>query len=253
MIAINLYNHHIMNILRLLPVLGLILLASCLRSPLSDVEITDPRIIRVEAFIYYKDDNNKINKDIYVLITDKNHQSVKLKNGYVRMNAKELQLDEDLGGYTYQYPGNSDEVGPGTYRFEVELPDSSTYEGSISYKAPVPEGLANLPNSAPAGRDMEISWGKAPPGWSLEVKYRIDLRKDVKDYGYNINGNIPTGLNSSHRFPSGSFYDKKGQVAVKNLVINAVYTYEGEMDDRFLSGSSVEAIYSFRKTVRVTD
>jgi hypothetical protein len=239
-----------MNILRLLPAVGLMLLASCLRSPLSDVEITDPSIIRVKAFVEYTNDNGHTDKDIYVIITDKNNQTVKLKNGHVRMNGKELGLDESIRGYTYQYPGKSDKVGPGTYRFEVELPDSSTYEGRVTYKAPLPQGFS-APDGWPADRDLEIEWQRPPMGWDVDFGYQLYLHGDAGPYPYSKSGDIGTEMRTSHTFRSKEFFDKDGKKAVNYIRLIMRFVREGQMAGEFLSGSSAQVAYSFEEKVYI--
>ena len=239
-----------MRTLCFLSVFSTVFLAACLRSPLSDVEITDPTIIRVEAFVEYTNDNGNIDKDIYVVITDKNSQTVKLKNGHVRMNGKELRLDESIRGYTYQYPGKSDKVGPGNYTFEVELPDSSKYKGRVEYNVPLPQGFS-APDSWPADRDLEIEWERPPLGWDADFSYQLYLNDEAGTYPYSKNGTISTSMRSSHIFRAKEFNNKDGKKAVRYIRLVMRLSREGEMAKEFLSGSSAQVIYTFEKNIYI--
>jgi hypothetical protein len=62
---------------------SIIFTISCEVSPLSDVEITDPTILNAEVSI---NQDNYNNKTVSIRFLDKNGESVKLKNGYVKIN-----------------------------------------------------------------------------------------------------------------------------------------------------------------------
>lgn len=58
-------------------------ISSCSESSLSDVEITNPSIIRAKVYVYQDFDNKK---ELIVSFKDKNGLSINLKNGFVSVN-----------------------------------------------------------------------------------------------------------------------------------------------------------------------
>ncbi|WP_321308146.1 hypothetical protein [Marinifilum fragile] len=71
------------RIYTLLFLIGLLSMQSCSKSALSDIELTDPSLLKVSVRIA-QDYNN--NKEVQVFIRDKNSRPVQLENGWVEVN-----------------------------------------------------------------------------------------------------------------------------------------------------------------------
>jgi len=63
---------------------------SCSKSALSDIELTDPSLVKVSVHIAQDYDNNK---EVQIFIRDKNSRPVQLENGWVEVNGAAAYWD----------------------------------------------------------------------------------------------------------------------------------------------------------------
>jgi hypothetical protein len=70
--------------------ISIIGMQSCSKSALSDIEITDPSLVRVSVHIAQGENNHR---EVQVFIYDKHNRPVELRNGLVEVNGLEANWD----------------------------------------------------------------------------------------------------------------------------------------------------------------
>ena len=108
-------------------------ISSCTESPLSDVEISDPSILHVSAYIQQDFDNKK---QVIIQVEDKKHAYVDLLNGGVSVNGEDCDIKRSsysgLGfdkAYVYAPSFNEDE-------FRIKISYNSDHSYTLIIKAP---------------------------------------------------------------------------------------------------------------------
>lgn len=102
---------NIMMRLFVILLLTILTLTGCSKSPLSDVDIMDPSLLKVKVKI---EQNSYNDKEVQVFIRDKNNNPVELLNGKVLVNGHRVSFDRasvhaaGTRGYIYT-PSNSEQ------------------------------------------------------------------------------------------------------------------------------------------------
>lgn len=230
------------------------ILIGCIQdSPLSDIEIDDPSLIAPEIKLKRnRDENGILTSNIEVWLFDKNHNSIRLKNGDVRINDIPLDLtNAPLTNNAYYYSATgliNIEINT-DYNFEIELSDGGIYTASVH----TPENdlnSLNLPQNYTTNSDMVISWGTI---------YHYDEMKIKIENHYINSGNQGTEtkkINIPPQYiPVGSYgIDKEfftGTPGVNSTQITLTGKEYGNIDDRFRDESKIYTEYFVAKETGV--
>jgi hypothetical protein len=116
---------------------------SCSKSALSDIELTDPSLVKVSVRIAQDYDNNK---EVQVFIRDKNNRPIQLENGWVEVNGIVAHWDRaeihslDERGYIYR--PNEYEHG---FRIYIQLNPHDVYWFDLNSSTGFPGFIRNYP------------------------------------------------------------------------------------------------------------
>lgn len=204
---------------------------SC-ESALSDVEITDPSLLRT-TFVVERSilDDGSMSGSLHATIFDKNLASVELKNGHVSVNGQKMSVTEILNISTYHIPGASVELNK-NYEFEVVLPNGEAHTGSVTTQPKAFTALT-VPTDPSKDNDLTISW---------QDTYAHD------DLVISVGLNSPTGNHAGPTFTltpaqmeAGSFVIPKSAFATPADITSATITLSGAkygtIDPKFRTGS----------------
>lgn len=213
-------------------------------SALSDVELSDPKLISPEITI-----TKTINKrgreqtDLVVFLNDKNNNSIDLLKGGVKMNNEALGIQTEWGGAPYYTLNNMELYANTNYNFVVTLANDNNYKCSVSS----PGGLINsfsVPEYHNINNDLNVSWGKlnssAYTSYSIEITNEDTFSKEInlnsssiKNGGYVISSRLLKQLSEGQR---GDF------------IITLKASTKGKVDHRF-DGGSIKIIQLIHRQV----
>jgi len=202
-------------------------------SALSDVELSDPKLISPEITI-----TKTINKrgreqtDLVVFLNDKNNNSIDLLKGGVKMNNEALGIQTEWGGAPYYTLNNLKLSANTNYTFVVTLANDNSYKCSVTS----PRGLISsflVPEYHNINNDLNVSWGKlnssAYTSYSLEITNEDTFSKEInlsqsiiKNGGYVICSSLLKQISEGQR---GDF------------VITLKASTKGKVDHRFDGGT----------------
>ena len=211
-----------------------ILLFGCKEnSALSDVELSDPKLISPEITI-----TKTVNKrgreqtSLVVFLNDKNNNSIDLLKGGVKLNNEALGIQTEWGGAPY-YTLNNLKLNANTnYNFVVTLANDNNYKCSVTS----PGGLINsfsVPEYHNINNDLNVSWGKlnssAYTSYSIEITNEDTFSKEInlssssiKNGGYVISSRLLKQLSEGKR---------------SDFIITLKSSTKGKVDHRFDGGS----------------
>lgn len=233
-----------------LAILAITFVGCVKESPLSDVELTDPSIVRPEIKFVRMKDNNTLTTLIGAWIYDKNDNSIELKNGSVLINSKEMVVRK-LGESPY-YSGIEviPEIQLGlTYMVEIKLNPSQSYYASIV----IPDkDLSNLtiPSRQNKYEDMKISWTDVVPTRALKLTITNFYRKDNQDLLGFITMDIPPAnlATGEYTIKAGLF---SGYPNIYKTTIELKSVTNGSIYAGFLKGSKITCDMSVTKSCDV--
>jgi hypothetical protein len=233
-----------------LAVLAIALVGCSKESPLSDVELTDPSIVRPDIKFIRMKDNNTLTTLIGAWIYDKNDNSIELKNGGVLINNKETVVRK-LGAAPY-YSGIEvfPEIQLGqTYIVEIKLNSNKSYYASIA----IPDkDLSNLtiPSRQNKYENMKISWTDAVPSRPLKLTITYYYKKDNQELSNFTTLDIPpANLTTGEYTISAGVFQGYPNIYKTSIELRSV-TY-GSIYEGFLKGSMITYDMSVSKSCDV--
>lgn len=126
-------------------------------SALSDMDITDPGVLRTTfAAERAMLNDGSVLYSLSANLFDKNLASVKLKNGQVKVNGEQMSVTELLNISTYHIPGATVDLNT-DYNFEVVLADGKSYSGTVTTQEKTFTTLT-VPSTSNADSDLTVSW-----------------------------------------------------------------------------------------------
>ena len=239
--------------LTVLIITGIILFSvSCKKSSLSDVELTDPSILRFYGYLDKKTDTLGIQRDsIYAIITDKMPRRVELKKGGIYVNDLQGELSNDiLFGPFYKFDIRQIQIENNeTYNFRVILADDSDYESPLT----LPEDNLDIfiaPLSHNANDTLTVSWNEVDNLCELSLEWR----KSVTDSTYLSSGSTwgDADVSGTHNydFPPSFFEDSTGTAVVNNLYLDLYSIIRVDANSSFNRGH-VQCRYIIKKTINI--
>jgi len=222
-----------------------ILLFGCKEnSALSDVELSDPKLISPEITI-----TKTINKrgreqtDLVVFLNDKNNNSIDLLKGGVKLNNEALGIQTEWGGAPYYTLNNLKLNANANYNFVVALANDNNYKCSVTS----PGGLINsfsVPEYHNINNDLNVSWGKlnssAYTSYSLEITNEDTFSKEI-----NLSQSI---LNNGGFVISSRLLKQLSEGQRGDFIITLKASTKGKVDHRF-DGGSIKIIQLIHRQV----
>ncbi len=173
---------------KLVLLLFVTLIAGGCDSPLSDVELNDPGVLTVRAWLKRGTSHGLLTEhQIRLRITDKNNASVELLDGEVLVNELAMDFSGILIGYElneWQTMVAADSV----YVFDIVLSDSAHYPSSITSQPNLLE-FTEFPTSMILGDDLTFGWngeGQADP---LEIRLTVSAGNQDRTHTF-LMGNL---------------------------------------------------------------
>lgn len=219
-------------------------------SVLSDVEITDPSVIRPEITFSRSKEGGSITQYIYAWINDKNNSPVELKNGGVSINGKAMAVKNLMGLPYYSGLDAVSDIRPGyTYNIAIKLNSDKTYDASIKVQE---KDLATLtlPLSHNRTEDMNISWTEIDPNRELKLEILNFYKKDNQELSETFSMYIPQQNLTTGKFSIPSSYFQSTQNVYKSK-ITLSSKVNGTIYSGFRAGSIIESIFSISKTSQI--
>ncbi len=212
-----------------------IVFAACqlVESPLSDVPISEPSVIRVLAEADRDiQSSNSSSSLLRVTLYDKHDEFIELKDGHVSVNGQPMSYHM-LGQYE-----RTDNVKPDfDYTFTVSLSDGSEY----SCRVHTPKDLhqLNLPATYDRKSPLTITWADADPLAEGSLTFYGDTTWATV-YVSPAQGSVtlqPSALSNLH----------SGQT----LHVTLEYKRRGAVDSGFMSTSTVGAWFRISRTMGI--
>lgn len=225
-----------------LGVIILILFNSC-ESPLSELEINDPSLIRPDISLRrVRDNNNRLTTSIDVYFYDKNLNTVQLKNGSVHVNGHIMKVENlpIFGGPYYTINTSIVQVKLSTlYLFTIELSDGKKYEASITTQA---EDLyeLNIPSDHDKLKNLVVEWKSKDTHNDIQIDLTCDYQNNVES-GQTFNSFFPDGTeinNGTFSIPSSCFTEEPGIYKASISVWSKSY---GKIDAGFRENSVIHS------------
>jgi hypothetical protein len=202
-------------------------------SALSDVELSDPKLISPEITI-----TKTVNKrgreqtSLVVFLNDKNNNSIDLLKGGVKMNNEALGIQTEWGGAPYYTLNNMELYANTNYNFVVTLANDNNYKCSVAS----PGDLINsflVPEYHNINNDLNVSWGKlnssAYTSYSLEITNEDTFSKEI-----NLSQSI---LNNGGFVISSRLLKQLSEGKRSDFIITLKASTKGKVDHRFDGGS----------------
>lgn len=211
-------------------------------SALSDVELTNPKLITPEITLTQQvNERGRQTTELVVFLNDKNNNSIDLLKGNVDLNGKALGVHSEIGGAPYYTRGNIELIPNRKYNFNIHLADDKSYSCFVNSpkqtltKFDVPEyHNINLP--------LLVSWDELN---STNTSYTLEMKNDVAVHEYTLrSGAVQSG---SHVISSTLLTDTFGENRT-DLVLTLRSVTQGETDPKF-DGGSIKIIQSISKQI----
>lgn len=202
-------------------------------SALSDVELSDPKLISPEITITKTlNQRGREQTELVVFLNDKNNNSIDLLKGGVWLNNEKLGIQTEWGGAPYYTLNNLELYANTNYSFVVTLANDNSYKCSVAS----PSGLINsfvVPEYHNINSDLNVSWEKlnssAYTSYSLEITNEDSFSKEInlsrsiiKNGGYVISSSLLKQISDGQR---GDF------------IITLKASTKGKVDHRFDGGT----------------
>jgi hypothetical protein len=229
-----------------------LLCVSCGESSLSDVEISDPSLIRAVASPERYDYNTTTNYDhVIVRLVDKNSHNINLKKGAVYCNNITMKSGSDLLGPYYMLPENDNHVSANTnYMFAIELADGKKYNGEVFVDSSFLASIT-VPVSSKGTDTLVVSWNAIHSNYTTKLSWSASVDNAASGFSNN-SGTADVSGKTVYKFAPAFFKDANGTMVVNNLNITLVSSKTGTIDSHFRSGSACEATFTIIRDVKIT-
>ncbi len=203
-------------------------------SPLSDVPISEPSVIRVLAEADRDNGStNAVSSLLMVTLYDKHDEFIEIKNGQVSVNG----LSMTYCGFG-QYIRTNETVSPdASYTFVVSLSDGSQYSCNVH----TPKELRELTVPAQYDRksNLVITWQTSDP----EAVTTLIVKGDTVQTQYRV----ASGAGTFTLQPSALTRFHSGQT----LKVKVLEVRTGHVDVGFMSTSSATASFSISRNMGI--
>ena len=237
--------------------LSIIIFSTCRESALSDIELTDPSILKVYGVVWKYSNLDSIVTEVDAItfrIKDKTDHSIQLKKWKILCNNIELEYHKDLAGPIYRMPENQTEIKENTsYDFIVELADGKQYSASIYVDDKYPKFFESPVSWTWTETDsLLVSWNELADDYNTTISWYIIFKDGVDTSGKSSTGIVNISDNNYYAFPSSFFTNSSGVNIVNTLYVTLTSVKEGEYDDNFYKGR-ITGRFEFRKKTKINE
>jgi hypothetical protein len=200
-------------------------------SALSDVELTNPKLISPEIIL--SKHVNEFGRDetgLVVYLNDKNNNSIDLLKGGVDLNKTPLGVHGEMGGAPYYTLSNIELIPKRKYAFNIRLADDKSYPCFVNSPDRALTGL-NVPEYHNINEPLMISWDKINPKNS---QYSLEIKNNVASRHYSLRPSIVQG--GKHIISANVLNELCGEGRT-DLVLTLSSVTMGKTDPRFNGGS----------------
>lgn len=226
----------------------MLMATTCVKdSPLSEVELNDPSVIRPSIYLERTwDANDSLRAYVRVYLYDKNNHSIELQTGSVSMNDIPMQVEYTSGGgpfYTLNSSILNIELNK-SYNFIIKLSDGKAYACSVTTQS---EDLyeLELPSNYNSANNMLIHWNDRDITSEFEIELNCTYSSSSKSSkGQTTDIFTPNqqerteGAYSIHK----SYFNQEPNIYMAKVIVRSkVY---GEVDPGFDDGSKIYSSFS---------
>lgn len=228
------------------------LLNSCSESSLSDVELTDPGLIRAQFNLEIsKGENDNTKYFAIAYLFDKNDNRLTLNNGKVLINSTAMRLRrEQFTNLPYYdgYENISGVVQNGTnYTFDIELSNGQRYQSVIITQNKILTTL-NVPPVHSKSENMLITWEEVDATQHLRLTfYRTFRDSNGTTTNDDISFTIPNHLLSAGNYVLNRDFFKMPNIIEGRIKLSSVKN--GNINPSLMNGSQIKAEYWLLKKV----
>lgn len=228
---------------------------SCSESALSDVEITDPGLIKATFVLEGEKISNADYKYFaYANLTDKNGNRISLNNGRVLLNSTAMRARREpitnLPYYDgYENIGGIVQKGT-TYNFEIELSNGNRYQSVISTQNKILTNL-NVPTTHSRNENMLITWEEIDAAQPITL---IFTRKYTDSTGINYSSR--NFILNSNSLANGNFVLNRDFFSLPNTIegeIKLISNKYGNINASLMNGSIIQSTFSISRKVAFTE
>lgn len=216
-----------------------------IESDLNNPALTSANIILTKTI----DTNGIISSNIQVGIGDKNGNYVAIKDGWVKVDGKEMKLKQNIVDNKKSYYYSAEDIYNKLeinmlYNFEIKLSDDKVYNASITTQDKDLHELT-LPDYQPLNTDMQISWKEIDPVNPIRLTLICK---------YENNGTIfSQGTLGFLDAQKGTLTISKDQIKdsttkLKEVLVTISSTKSGTFDNRLNTGSDIISTFNIEKS-----
>jgi hypothetical protein len=240
------------KILLLLTLCTMLFLRCAKDSPLSDVALDDPGLLKPDIQLVRSiSETGAKSQEVSARLYDKNNNTIELKEGGVSVNGVEMgTVPYYLGSSANYYSTSSIDILPDSlYTVTITLANSTDYESTVRTPATELDTL-EVPAQHVKTSDLTISWKEPDSSITLKVTMNYFYRNDSATGNANrFLGNVNSG--------AGSFTINYSHFNFRDDLTKATFELEGKVtgtiNASFQSGSKITYEMSIRKTCALVD
>jgi len=228
-------------------------------SPLSDVPIEDPSLIRAKLYVSKAvNSNGGTSQAIYARLEDKNGDRIELEQGSVSVNGLIMQVSREvnfvppfiintnLPYYTIS-EGRLSVLPDSTYAFKITLADKKEYSATIHTQENDLNALV-VPSAHRRTRPLTIKWTVADGRYPIRI-YTVRWSKENgqdRIHSASFDASNPGG--GEYTFSENFFAEFPDTYRV-NFTVSS--RKEGQVDTAFAGGSHISSVFSVSKSVEI--
>jgi len=218
-------------------------------SPLSDVDLEDPSLIKPDIQINKSISSGTITFTTITWLYDKNFNSIELKSGDVKMNNIKMTLKHGLNNEPY-YVIEPFDLLPfqlnSAYECKITLSDGKIYSSSVVTRVKDLYQL-NIPAEQPRNEDINVSWADAANDRELVLTMVLTGRNDsstiVDVQGFNISNPL-----TGNYLVSKSYFINRPEINEAQFTLEAIN--RGQINQSFMSSSKITSAISITRTTK---
>jgi len=200
-------------------------------SSLSDVELTNPKLISPEIILSkHVNEFGRGETGLVVYLNDKNNNSIDLLKGGVDLNNTPLGVHTEFGGAPYYTLSNIELIPKRKYGFNIRLADDKSYPCFVNS----PDGTLkdlNAPEYHNIHEPLIISWDKINPKNS---QFTLEIKSSEVSRQYPLKPGI---VRSGQHVISANFLSELCSENRTDVVLTLSSVTMGKTDPRFNGGS----------------
>jgi hypothetical protein len=222
------------------------------RSPLSDVDITDPSLIRpkivVRKLVNYL---GSLSQKFEASFFDSNGNAVELKNGDVAANGVSMSLTTSLltaaPGYVLNTASLLQVALDSTYTFVTTLADGQQINSVITMQE---KNLFDFiaPTRHPKATDLLITWKEGDARYRIILSLLAHIARDSTDRFENETINLPDPASEQFAIPA-SFFTSSDSIFRVDMTLTTKST--GNVNSQFRSGGEITSRFSIERRVLI--